>query len=179
MQRGDGVKRKRGGEPAVAELESRRAVLVYPPGPPPAVLVLKREQRREVAFHAQADGRAGQHAHGEGESIARAPRALKDALTKERRKTSVQGGVTARAAQEARGEEEETLGGLVVPCAVEIGPVGEHAEDPVEGQGELVSASVGVEQAEDVQGDDRVRACSLGVKVRLSERCWISGLRGP
>jgi hypothetical protein len=55
----------------------------------------------------------------------------------------------------------------------------EHAEDPVEGQGEFVSASVGVEQAEDVQGDDRVCAGALGVKVRLSGGCWISEQRGP
>jgi hypothetical protein len=41
-----------------------------------------------------------------------------------------------------------------------------------------VSASVGVEQAEDVQGDYRVGAGSLGVKVCLAEGCWISGLSG-
>jgi hypothetical protein len=38
-----------------------------------------------------------------------------------------------------------------------------HTEDPVERRGELIFATVGIEQAEDIQGDDQDRACSLSI----------------
>ena len=58
----------------------------------------------------------------------------------------MQSGVIARRAQKARGKEEEGLGCLVVPCAVEVGTMREHAKDPVERRGEFVPASKGVEE---------------------------------
>jgi hypothetical protein len=57
--------------------------------------------------------------------------------------------------------------------------VREHAEDPVERRGELVPASAGVEEAQDVERDDGVGAGALGVKVGLAEGCSVSGLRRP
>ena len=147
VQSGDSVERKRGREAAVSKLEARRAVLVHPARLPPAVLALQREQRREVALHAQADGRTRQDAHREREGVAWAPRALEDALAEERGEARLQGAVGAGGAQETRGEEEEAFGRLVVPRAVEVGAVCEHAEDPVERRGELVPASAGVEEA--------------------------------
>ena len=41
--------------------------------------------------------------------------------------------------KQLRGEEEETLRRLIVPCTVEISAVLEHAENPVEGGSDFVS----------------------------------------
>lgn len=168
----DRVERQHGGEPAVTDLDARRAVLVHPALLPAAILALQRQERGEIAPHAQADCGAGEHAHGERERVAGAARALEDACAQERGKAPVQMRVVGRAAQEARGEEEEAFGRLVVPRAVEVGAVLEHAEHPVERAGELVSAPARVEEAEDVQGDDGVRPWTLGVKIRLP-RCGL------
>ena len=46
-----------------------------------------------------------------------------------------------------RCEGEEAFRCLVVPCAVKVGVVCEHAEDPAERRGKLVPVSAGVEVA--------------------------------
>ena len=118
-------------------------------------------------LEAQADGRPGEHAHRERERVVGCGAgALEDAFAEERGESRVQGCI-ARGAQELRGEEEEALGGLVVARAVEVGAVLEHAEDPFEGGSDLVSAPAGVEEAQDVERYDGIRAWTLGVKVGL------------
>ena len=128
VQRGDRVESQRGGEPTVADLPARSVqLLVHPSELPPAVLALERQQRCEVALHAQADRRAREHAHGEGEGVAGAACALEYARAQERGEARVQrrGG---SAAQEPCGKEEEAFGCFVVPRAVQVGAVLEEAE---------------------------------------------------
>ena len=79
--------------------------------------------------------------HGEHEGATWVPCALEE----ERGVAWPQGGVGARRAQEMRGEEEEAFRCLVIPCAVKVSVVCEHAEDPVERQGKLVPVFAGVE----------------------------------
>ena len=148
VQSGDGIERKRRREATVPELEPRvrRAVPVNPTWLPPSILPLQREKHLEIALHAQADGGTRQDAHGKPKGVAWASRALEDALAEERGEARLQSGVVARRAQKTRGEEEEALCCLVVPRAVEVCAVREHAKDPVERRGEFVPASMGVEE---------------------------------
>ena len=174
IQCDDGVERKRGGDPALADLEpSCKPYLYTHPVPPLAVIQLEREQRREVALHAQTDGHPGQHAHGKRDGIAGASRALKDAL-----RVGVAQGVRAcrvassPAAKKRRGNTRPSRSTACRPgrpgARARRGPPSSiwacSCSAPTHADTVRVG-TVGVEQAENVQGDDRVRACSLGIKI--------------
>jgi hypothetical protein len=159
------IERKRSIEPAVTNLDIRRAVPVNPTQSPPSIFALKRQQRREVALHAQTNRITNKYPHGKNKCISRTTGALEHSLTQNVREPLMQCLVTL--VQEASCEEQKAFCRLVVPRSVKVSSVLEHAENPLKCLGKLVLTSPRVEQGEDVDADDGIGTWPFSVKVRL------------
>jgi hypothetical protein len=71
--------------------------------------------------------------------------------------------------EETSHEEQEAFRSGVVAGAIGISPVDEDFSNPSKSSGEFVAAPVGVEEGENVNADNWVKAQSPLIKVRLAE----------
>ena len=92
-----------------------------------------------------------------------------DALTEDRAKGQI-GGSAFDLFQKTGHEEQEAFWSGVVAGAIGVPPVDQDLPDPSKSAGEFFATAVGVEEGEDVDADDRVKALSLMIKVGLAKR---------
>lgn len=165
----DGVDRESSGQAAVPDVDPRGTVFVHPTNFPAAIFLLEREEGAEVHFVSDSDGRTGEDAHGESQSIALGSYPLLNALAEERAKGQV--GIRAFDLFEETGhEEQETFRSGVIASAIGVPPVDQDFSDPSESTGEFLATAISVEQGQDVHTDNWIKTQPPVIKICLAKR---------
>ena len=152
----DGVDCESRGQTPVADVDPRVTIFVHPAGLPTAIFLLEGEKGTEVHFIPDSDRRASENPHGQSQSIPFASPPLLDTLPEDRPQENICVGVF-RLLEETGHEEQEAFRSRVVARAIGIPPVDQDFSDPSESLGELVAATVDVEERQDVHADDWVK----------------------
>ena len=154
---------------AIADVDTGVTKFVHPASFPTAIFLLEIEEGEKVCFVLDADRGASEDAHGESQCIAFRSDSLLNAMVKDGEK-----GMTSFSPfdllEETSHEEQEALWSGIVTSAIGISPVDQDVFDPSESLGELMTASIGVEEGQDVHADDWVKTQSLVIKIGLSRR---------